>query len=307
VTKAVGLVVTLVVASFAIFAAVYLAPGDPTTLLLGNAPPTPAALATIHRELHLNQPFLLRYWDWLSAALHGNFGTSFVYNTSVGRLLVPRAEHSLELIAYSGVLIVICGLALGVAGAVKERTLGHVVTVVSSVFIGVPAFVAAIILASLFAVTFRIFPVFGDGTGVGGTIWHLTLPAIALALSWIGYVGQVTRAAVRTELGADHVLAARARGIPERFVIRRHVLRNAGGPIATVAGLALAGMLAGAVAVETAFGLSGLGAFLVDAATKKDFAVVQASVLLLVVLFVLVNTVVDALNRVLDPRLKLRS
>ncbi len=148
------------------------------------------------------------------------------------------------------------------------------------------------------------FPVFGAGTGFVDRLWHLTLPSIALALSWLAYTAQLTRAAVREELSREHVETARSRGIKERHVIWRHVFRNALIPITTVSGLTVAGLIAGDVVVEQAFGINGLGSFLVQAALQKDFASVQAVALILVAAFVVVNAIVDFWSLLLDPRLR---
>ncbi len=152
--------------------------------------------------------------------------------------------------------------------------------------IATPAFVAAIVLITVFAVNLGWFPVFGSGEGFWDRLWHLTLPAVALAFTWCAYVTQITKASVREELGREHVETARSRGIPWPLIVRRHVFRNALIPITTVAGLTVAGLIAGAVVVEQAFGLNGMGSFLVQSASQKDFAVVQAISLLLVTAFV---------------------
>ena len=148
----------------------------------------------------------------------------------------------------------------------------------------------------------------GDGqrVRVGDRLWHLTLPAISLSILWTAYVAQVTRAAVREQLDHEHVETARGRGLPSTFVFRHHVLRNAAIPIATISGLTLAGLVASAVVVEFAFGLSGVGSLLVSSVSAKDYNVVQAITVLLVVIFVVVTSLLDAVSRVLDPRLRSR-
>ena len=148
------------------------------------------------------------------------------------------------------------------------------------------------------------FPVFGAGRGILGRLHHLTLPAIALALSSCAYVARVSRAAIKDELRREHVETAESRGLSSRVVIRRHVFRNALIPITTVAGLTIASLVGGTVVVETAFALNGLGSYLVLAVQQKDFAVVQAIVLILVFVFVVVNTIVDLLYAAIDPRVR---
>jgi peptide/nickel transport system permease protein len=181
------------------------------------------------------------------------------------------------------------------------------VIVTTTVLAAVPSFVAAIVLISVFAVKLGWFPALDAGAGFGDRLWHLTLPAIALALSALAIVARVTRVSVREELGREHVQTAVSRGLPGHLVLRRHVLRNAAIPITTVTGITIASLIALSAVVERAFSLNGLGSALVSAAASKDFAVVQGISLLLVTAFVVVNTVVDLLYAVLDPRVALGS
>ena len=168
-----------------------------------------------------------------------------------------------------------------------------------------PVFVAAIVLIGLFAVRLRWFPALGNGSGLLSDVQHLTLPSIALALSSLAIVARVTRAAIREEARKEHVQTAVSRGIPRRQLIRRHILRNAAIPITTISGITIASLIAVAAVVETAFGLNGLGAYLIQAAQTKDLAVVQGISLVLVIAFVVVNVVVDLLYAALDPRVSL--
>jgi peptide/nickel transport system permease protein len=179
--------------------------------------------------------------------------------------------------------------------------------VVTATSAAIPAFVAAIALILLFAVKLRWFPALGNGTGFLGNVRHLTLPAIALATASLAIVARVTRAAVRAEGGREHVQTAVSRGIPARYVIWRHIVRNAAIPITTITGITVASLIAVAAVVETAFSLNGLGAYLVQAAESKDIAVVQGISLVLVTAFVVVNLLVDVLYAVLDPRVMLGS
>jgi len=156
----------------------------------------------------------------------------------------------------------------------------------------------------VFTLTLHWFPAIGAGSGFTDRLWHLTMPAVALALAGTAYVARLTRSATNEELGREHVDTARGRGVPEPLIIRRHVLRNALIPITTVAGLTVAGLIAGSVVVENAFALNGLGSYLVTSVEQKDFPVVQAIALLLVAAFVVVNTIVDALYGLIDPRVR---
>ncbi|MFF7244522.1 ABC transporter permease [Embleya sp. NPDC008237] len=297
------LAVTVVIAGLAIHGALMLAPGDPATLLVGGArKPDPAVLARIHRDYHLDDPFLQGWWHWFSGCLHGDFGKSLVYRDSVGHLIGSRAGDTFALVGYAAVLVIVLGTAAGTLAALRGGRTEALVTTATASAMAVPTFIMAVLLIWVFAVQLPWFPVYGTGSGFTGTLAHLTLPAIALAVSWIGYVAQVTRAAVRAELRAEHVETARSRGVPESVVIRRHVLRNASGPVLAVSGVGVAGLIATTAVAEQAFGIGGLGALMIDAAAKQDLAVVQAVSLLFVVVFVVVNTLVDLVGAALDPR-----
>jgi peptide/nickel transport system permease protein len=297
-----ALVATLLVASFLVFAALYIAPGDPATLLAGSRA-KPEVIEQIRIQNNLDKPLLTRYGMWLKGLLQGDLGRSFIYRQDVSKLLAPRAATTVFLVAYSALLILLIGIGLGVIGALRRR-LGVVTTVVTAFGLAIPVFVAAIVLITVFAVELGWFPVFGAGEGLLARLRHTTLPAFALALPFLAYLAQITKASVREELGREHVETARSRGIPGPLVIRRHVFRNALLPITTVAGLSVAGLIAAAVVVEQAFGLGGLGSLLVKSAAQKDFAVVQAISVILVAAFVIANALVDFANSLLDPRLR---
>jgi peptide/nickel transport system permease protein len=245
----------------------------------------------------------VRYWNWLSGAVHGDFGTSLVYKTSVGSLIAPRIGTTVLLVAYSLLIILVIGVTLGIVGGTFRR-LSTPVAGLTGVLVAIPAFVAAQLLVIIFALDLNWFPVSGDGSGFIDRIHHLTLPAIALALGWTAWVAQVTRASIHEASVREHVDTARGRGIAPTRVFRRHVLRNAAVPIVTVSGLTLAGLFAGAVVVENAFALSGLGTLLVNAVSAKDYAVVLAVSVIFVAIFVVVTSVIDVVHALLDPRIR---
>jgi peptide/nickel transport system permease protein len=300
--RAVMLLASLLVASFVIFAAVYLAPGSPLAALSGDRPLPPGSAQMLEQRYHLNQPFLAQYWYWLDDALHGNLGISITLRENVSTLIASRIPTTAGLVLYASLIIVVLGGGLGIVSGLRPGRLDTSTLVATAVCAAIPAFVAAIALIGLFAVKLHWFPALGNGTGFGGNIRHFTLPAIALATASLAIVARVTRAAVRAESDAEHVQTAISRGIPARYVIQRHVLRNAAIPITTVAGITVASLIAVAAVVEVAFGLNGLGAYLVQAAQTKDIAVVQGISLVLVTAFVVVNLLVDVLYAVLDPR-----
>lgn len=299
------LVASLLIASFVIFASLYLAPGNPLAALSGGRSLPPASMHTLEARYHLDKPFLAQYWYWLTNVLHGDLGLSITLRENVSTLIAARIWTTAGLVAYAALLIVVIGIGLGIVSGLRPGALDTSVLVVTAVSAAIPAFVAAIVLILVFAVKLGWFPTLGNGSDLLSNIRHLTLPAIALAISSLAIVARVTRASVRAEYGRDHVQTAVSRGIPGRVMLRRHVLRNAAIPITTITGITIASLIAVSAVVETAFSLNGLGSYLVQAAASKDIAVVQGISLVLVAAFVIVNLLVDIAYAVLDPRVTL--
>jgi peptide/nickel transport system permease protein len=301
------LIVSLLVASFVIFAAIYLAPGNPIAALSGGRSIPPESLKVLEQRYHLDQPFLVQYWYWLTNALHGNLGISITLRENVSDLIASRITTTAGLVLYSSILIIAIGVGLGIASGLRPGLVDSSILVATAISASLPAFVAAIVLILVFAVQLQWFPSIGNGVGFFDQVKHLTLPAVALAVSSLAIVARVTRAAIREESRKEHVQTAVSRGIPTAELIRRHVLRNAAIPITTISGITVASLIAVAAVVEVIFGLAGLGAYLVQSAQSKDLAVVQGISLLLVGAFVAVNVLVDVLYAVLDPRVSLGS
>lgn len=304
-TRLARLAVTLLVSSFAIYSAMSLAPGDPIAALTGGRTPSPQALAVLRARYHLDDPFLLRYVKWLGNVVRGDLGVSIQLRQDVSTLVRQRFGTTLTLVVMTSLIVVVAGIALGLLGGLKRGVPDAIVIVATTIGAAVPAFVAASLLMFVFAVRLGWFPAIGAGSGFGDRIKHLTLPAVALAMAAVSLVARVTRASVRTEAAKDHVQTALARNIPWPLVVRRHVLRNASIPITTVVGVTTASLFATSAVVERAFSLNGLGSYLIQAALSRDMAVVQGISLVFVAMFVIVNTVVDVLYALLDPRVTL--
>jgi peptide/nickel transport system permease protein len=304
--RLVGMVVTLVVSSFIIFAAMHAAPGDPVTFLIGNPENlTPERIAAVEAQYHLDEPVFVQYWYWATDAITGDLGQSFQYHQPVADLMATRLPNTLALVAYASVLFAVLGILLGILSAVKRgRPTDSFITGSTTLAASIPSFVIGILLVSFFSVQLGWFPVTGAGEGFLDRVYHLTLPAIALSVGALAIVSRVTRQAMIELFDSEHVEAARSFGLEERKVVSRHVLRNAWGPILTMVALVIASMLAGTVVIESVFGISGVGALLVDAINTHDFAIVQAVLLYMVVAYMVVTTLVDLLLPLLDPRIK---
>lgn len=303
--QAATLVVLLLVASLLIFGLVYLAPGDPLSTLLGNRTPDPQRVSLLRSQYHLNEPFLERYWLWLGSAVQGDFGTSISSQTSVSGLLRSAAPVTLWLIVYSQLLVIVIGTTAAAVAARFKGVPDAIVALGTTMGATIPTFVTAVLLSTVFTVQFRIFPATGAGTGFTDRLWHLTLPAITLAIVSSAMLARIGRAAMREETESPHTLTETARGVPSGRVFRRHVLRNAAPPMLAVVGLQIPAMIAGSVIVERAFGLSGLGSLLLNGATAHDYPVVQTVALLIVLVTVITAVVVDILQGMLDPRVKI--
>ncbi|CAB4939240.1 MAG: ABC transporter permease subunit [Actinobacteria bacterium] len=300
-----AMVVILAIVSFLIFSLLALAPGDPVLLLLGPAKATPEAIARVRAEFHLDDPFLQQYWSWVGNALHGDFGRSIRSGQRVTEVIAERFPVTLLLAVYAFVLTAVIGIPAGLASGVRRgRKLDRTVTFTSLIGLSAPTFAVAVLLIYVFAIWLGWFPPFGAGEGLGDRIYHTTLPAITLAIGSIAIVSRQTRAASMDVATRDYVTFARARATGSSTIWRRYVLRNAALPVITVAGLVFAFALTGAVLVEYAFALPGIGALLVESVQRLDLPVVQAVALFTAVLVLSVNLVVDVTYFLLDPRLR---
>jgi peptide/nickel transport system permease protein len=266
-----ALAALVVVVSVVIFTFVYLAPGSPEQVLLGGRPSTPETIAAIRAEYHLDDPFLVQYWEWARGALQLDFGRSIRTNEPVLDGIRERMALTLQLGLFAFALTMLIGVPLGMLAAVRKRTaVDRGIVAVGVIGVSAPAFATGIALLYLFAVKLSWFPVFGQGEGFLDRVHHLSLPAFALALTGIGLVVKLTRTAVIGALEQDYVTFARSRGIASRRVLTAYALRNALIPIVTAGGLLLAYMLAGTVLVEVTFALPGIGLLLVDSVRTRQ-------------------------------------
>ncbi len=298
-----ALLLTLFLASLLVFFSRFLVPGDPIAFLLRGRTPSPEAIAEVSAQYGLDLPPVQQYLNWVAGVLRGDFGRSLQYRQDVSVVIGDRLPVTLGLVIMAGTIIAIVGLTAGIVAALNRgKALDRAVLTGLTVLGAIPSFVGAIVLIAIFAVQLGWFPSFGSGEGFVDTIYHLVLPSIALALVFVVLVGKVTRSSMVEQLGREHVEVAISRGLDRGTVIRRHVFRNSLGPILTVSGVLVAGLLVASSIVEAAFGLSGIGSLLVQSVDRLDFPVVQAIVLLIVAAFVVVNAVIDVLEPWIDPR-----
>lgn len=302
--RAAGTAVLLAVMSLLIFSLLYAEPGDVARNLLGTRPVNAQTLAQIRATYHLDEPFLAQYWTWLTQAVRGNFGISVQSGQAVSGEITARLGLTLEIVAFALVLSVALGVPAGVlAGLRHGRGTDRGVVGVAVVFASAPAFALGLLMLYLFASDLAWFPVYGTGAGVAGRLYHLTLPALTLALGLGGFILKITRAAVIREVDQDYVTFARSRGLSGRQVLGL-IVRNACLPVITSLGLTVAYLFGSTLLVEQVFSLPGLGSLLDGAVLFKDVPVVQALTLLMAAAIALTALLVDLAYLVLDPRLR---
>jgi peptide/nickel transport system permease protein len=300
-------VATLWFLSALVFVVVRILPGDPATLILGMES-SPETVARLRHAMGLDRPLAVQYVDWLARAARGDLGTSIQYDVPVGRLIVSRLPVTFPLAFMAATLMILVALPLGVYAATHHRRPGDYLAMsVSQLGIAVPAFWSGLLLILFFSVRlgwFRSGGFDGWGAGVVAGVKALLLPAVALGAFQAAVLVRATRSAVLEVLGEDYVRTARAKGVPEGRVVRRHALRTALIPIVTVMGLQLGQLVAGAIVLESVFALPGLGRLALGAIGARDLPVVQGVTLFVAAAIVFVNFVVDLLYVVLDPRIR---
>ena len=295
----------LLLLTFLTFSLLKMAPGSPERLLLGTRPSTPANLASIRQEFHLNDSFWSQYWQWLSGVLHLQFGQSISTLAPIRQMLGQAVGVSVELALLGAVVAIIGGLLLGILAAVYQESFFDRSLVVLSIFgVSSPAFVTGIVLILIFAVELNWLPAYGTGTGGMDTVRHLALPAVALGLSAMALIVKITRTTMVRELSSDYVTFARARGASRMRATVVYALRNALIPIVTSGGLVFSYLIVGAVLIEAVFNLPGLGTMLVMGTTSHDIPVVQAVTLTIGIVVIGINLVTDIAYLLLDPRVQ---
>ena len=293
--------------SVLVFLIIRLVPGDPVLAVLGlNA--TPELVAQLRQDLGLNDPIHVQYLHWLADIARGDFGLDYRSNEPIGHLLADRLPVTIELAGLSLLLAVVAAIPLGVLAALRRGRVADKATQgVSLAGISVPDFWLAIMLILVFSLGLDLLPSSGFvplGQDPFENIRHMLLPSIALAAGLAAVLIRITRAAMLDVLHQDHIRFTRAKGVDERVVIFKHALRNAAIPIVTVIGLQAGYLLGGAIVIEQVFALPGVGRLVLDSVLQRNYPVVQASVLMVGIMFVLTNLAADLLYAVLNPKLR---
>jgi len=291
--------------SLVVFLLVRLIPGDPATAQLG-ARATPALIQAARHRLHLDEPLWQQYLHYLGGAVHGDFGTSYFYQTSVFSLAMARVPLTLELIGLASLMALLMAFPIATLAAVRRgRAFDQLARLAFTAALGVPSFWLGLVLALYFGVRTRVFPVVGGGTGGLDTIYHLTLPAFTIAISMLPLLGRSLRSSLIDVLQSDFVLTARAARLRRRFYLQSYLWRNSILPLITVYSVNIGWLLGGTVIVEEIFGLPGLGSLLINSITTRDYAIIQVVTAILAVFVIASNLLTDITYMLVDPRVEL--
>jgi peptide/nickel transport system permease protein len=301
------LIPTIFLAFTLIFFLTQILPGDPAYAILGSDSTENDRIQFRHR-LGLDRPLYVRYFDALSGAFKGDFGTSYRTYQSVTKMIVDVAPVTLTLAISSMLFALAIGIPSGIASALKQNTKTDVLVSVGA-FLGlsIPGFWLGIMMILLFSVYLRILPASGFVplwvNPIEG-IRHLIMPTAVLGLMLAAFIARMTRSSLLEVLSLDYITAARAKGLRERVVIYKHALKNALIPVTTVLGFQFGGLLGGTVITETVFTITGMGRTAYWAVLDRDYPVIQAVLMLIVLIFVAVNLAIDVGYMFLDPRIR---
>jgi len=302
--------ITLFLVSIIVFAVSSVLPGNVGRNVLGGFA-TPASVAQLNHQLGVDRPLYTQYADWISKFLQGNLGMSLEYKVSVSSLLGPALVNSLKLAAVAFTLVVPLSIIGGVFAALRRgRITDRVITLSGLSLTAVPEFVTSIILILILGLVLKVLPVTAappPGAGFFTTIKYLLMPALALVMVLFGYIARMARAGTIEALDADYTRTAFLKGIPTRTVLFRHVLRNSLLPTIAVIATQTGYLIGGLVVVEKLFNYNGIGQRILTAATNKDITMLQSSVLVIAIVYLVATLFADILYSVLNPRIRLAS
>jgi peptide/nickel transport system permease protein len=302
VVQAIPVLIGITLASFLL---IHFVPGDPATIILG-ARASPEAVATLNAQLGLDQPVITQYLDFITGAATLDFGESIKQKTAIGPLLGDRIPVTMFLLLYSVVIAILIAVPLAMLSALRRnRAADHAIRLFSMVTFAMPSFLLGLLLILFFSLKLGALPTSGYGDGLVGHLRSLTLPALTVGLYLAPILLRTLRVGIIETLDTEFIEAARARGLTERRILFKHVLRNSLVSTVTVLGLNIGFLLSGLVIIENVFALPGLGTELVNAVLARDYPMIQALTLVFGVAVIAINLLTDLAYAKLDPRVRL--
>lgn len=301
------MLVTVLVVSFLVFLAFDVIPGDPAQAKLGTQA-TPEAVEALREEMGLNRPFLVRYGEWVSGLARGDLGTSYSYSMSVSQMIGEKIPITLTMMGFSFLMMVVFSVLLGIYTARHAGGwLDRIILIVNQIVMAVPPFFSGILISLVLGLILKWFTPGGYISwkeNMGGFLWYMVFPSVSIALPKCAMAVKLLRSSLLEELKKEYIRTALSRGNSMRSALYFHALKNAMMPALTFWGMALADMLAGSIIVEQVFSIPGIGRILLTSISNRDYPVVEAIIVLIAVWVVLINTLVDVIYRVIDPRIQ---
>lgn len=296
------------VVSVLIFIMVRLSGLSPLAALLDGRKPTPSMLNTLKKQFYLDQPLVTQYFRWISDLLHGNMGTSYKYLQPINTLLAGRFSVTLGLTVLSTILMVLFATIGGIVCAIRKNSIeDRVICVLSLFFLSTPSFLSGIILILIIGFIDPSISFSGSFDSFGDYVQRLFIPSVVLSLGQIAIVLRLLRSSMIEQMQSAYVMTAVAKGLGRMQIIFRHALRNAVIPALTVVGMQVGIMLSGTVLIETVFSLPGVGSLLMDGVSSSDYPIVQGLTMIFVLVFLVINLIVDICYALIDPRIRLKS
>ena len=306
--RALSSLTMVVVVSTITFLLIRIVPGDPALLIVGEEQATPEKLASVRQALGLDRPLLEQYGAFLVGATRGDLGRSLVSGRPVGRDLAVRIPRTFQLIVVAVAIAFAVGIPLGILAARRQNTIVDLLaSVVALLGVSAPAFVVGTLLVLVFSLSLPLLPSSGwvpPDQDLPGFLQRLIMPSVTLSLGMLAVIMRMSRSALLEVIRQDFIRTARAKGLTERTVIRKHALKNSLIPVVTAVGVQMGNLLGGSVIVEQVFTWPGVSTYLITGIGQRDYPIVQAVVLLISVVFVAINLLVDLLYGYLDPRIK---
>ena len=306
--RVVSLIPILFIVSVVIFYCIHLTPGDPARTMLGEEA-SEEQIQQLRQEMNLDKPIIVQYGYWIKNIIHGDLGNSVFMGKPVTTVIAEHIKPTIVVATVAQIIAILIAIPLGIIAARKKGQFADsLVTAFSLLGISIPSFLLGLLLVLLFAVQLRMLPVAGYKTLASG-VWtyfkYLILPCLSLGLMQAALITRMTRSSMLEVMNSDYIKMARAKGVKERAVIYKHCLKNALIPIITIVGQSYVTLLAGATVIEAIFNIPGVGQLVVNSIARRDYEVIQGSVLVITVMNVIVNLIVDILYGIVDPRVRM--
>lgn len=297
--RLVSALLVIVLSSVIVFGIIHLIPGDPAMVYAG-AGAKQEQVEKVRVEMGLDQPLVKQYLKWAGGILHGDFGTSLATKEAILPIVMTKFYNTFVLSVLGILFAVVFGLALGIISALKHNSFVDLISMfIAIIGISMPIFWVGMLLVMFFSVQLGWFPATGNDSWIS-----YVLPTITIGMNSMAIITRMTRSSMLEVLNEDYMVTAVAKGLKQKSVILVHALKNAMIPIVTTVGMQFGYLMGGAVLTESVFVYPGIGRYLVDSLTKRDYPAVQASILLLAIVFVVINFLVDSAYYKLDPRLR---